>query len=382
MKKNNTVYIIAGLVLTLLIAGCSDKSSRETAEDVPVITVSGIEESIQDTSFLKLHDIVFLETVDNDTVSSLIAGITKIAEDDGYLFVFDRMQKHKVFIFDRSGKFLNQINRKGQGPHEYMELVDISVDNVNKMLMLLCSIPEKIMYFSYAGKFIREERNSAFYSNMAKDSNFIYLDKGSYPNMKSGSLQIDIKNLSDNSMRSELPYVEGIKNDCFNNGIALTKGKSSIHFVRRYDFNIYQFVDGHVVNKYFVDFQKYKAPDDLKERTEGVFDYCRENQRVFSMTNIVDNGRMMMFYTDLATFFYDKRADLLTGYKEFIISNGPDIRHVSIYDPYLPIAGTDRIAYSIEAIAFLAYYKLPEGRNQPEDLNRDSNPVLLIYELK
>jgi hypothetical protein len=99
------------------------------------------------------------------------------------------------------------------------------------------------------------------------------------------------------------------------------------------------------------------------------------------MTNVVDNGHLMMFFGDQAIFFYDKKADLLTGYQKLIISNGEDI-YLYNHSVYLPIANTDKIAYSIEASEFKMYYKMPAGRNLPEGLNRDSNPVLLIYELK
>jgi hypothetical protein len=258
--------------------------------------------------------------------------------------------------------------------------MDISVDPVNKMLMLLCSIPEKIMYFTYSGDFIREENNNLFYGEFAIDSNFIYHEKTSHRNMQRSSFQIDIKNISNDTMRSELPYVEKINNDAYNNGIAVTKGKSAIHYVRRYDFNIYQFVDGHVVSKYFVDFGKYAVPDDLKEQEENVLSYCSYTKRIFSMTCVVDNGHFLIFYTDQAVFFYDKKTDILTGYRKFKFSKAMEIE--LSYQPYLPIANTDKIAYSIEAAEFATYYKLPDGSSFPEGLDRDSNPVLLIYELK
>jgi hypothetical protein len=366
--------IIGAAVFILFIARCGDKPQERTpAEGVPVITVSSIEETVQDTSFLRLTDIVYLETTD----SSLIADIKKIAADDDYLFVFDRKQR-KVFIFDENGKFINQISRIGQGPNEYASLWDISVDPFNKNLMLWCDRPYKIMYFTYMGDFIREE-NSKSYSGIVRDSNFLYLDQWSDINMQKSSFQVDIRNISDNSVKSELPHVENIKNWEYNNGLALTKGKSAIYYVRRYDFNIYQFIDGHVVNKYFVDFRRYAVPDDLKELEDGVLEYCNRNFRIFSMTNVVDNGNLMMFYTDRAIFFYDKKADLLTGYKKLIISNG---KKIGLYGAYLPIANTDKIAYSTEAVEFIMFYKLPDGVTMPEGLNMDSNPVLLIYELK
>jgi hypothetical protein len=369
----------------LLLIGCTNRA-KETMdiEETDVITLTSIEESRNDTCFLHTHKPIVLETMDADSKSSLIAYITKIATDDDFLFILDRKQM-KILIFDTDGKFINQIHCIGQGPKEYVEIINFTVDPVEKQIIVLCSIPTKNMYFSYTGEFIRKENNAELYMGIVKENKYVYFERPSYPEIKEDSYQFTIKDTRDNSLKNDLLQVP-IRNYAYNNGFALTKGKTNIQYARRFDNVIYQLNEGMIEKIYRIDFKQYNVPERLKkeEDSEKLLDYCRENNYIFSMTNVVNSNRFLLFYTDRATFVYDKSTDVLKGYKKIICSQSNQIR----LGVYFPVENSNKIAYMIMPYhidSAISYHKSGEKDDKlseiAENLEKDNNPVLFIYEL-
>lgn len=123
------------------------------------------------------------------TGASYIRNIDKIIVEDSIFYIFDNMSK-KVFLFNQEGKFLQSINRVGQGPGEYTYPTDMQVDkdgnvyvsdfaakriikynsgNLNDFEVL--NIGESFMDFVIQGRFIylsRMIRDGAFSVNLAR----------------------------------------------------------------------------------------------------------------------------------------------------------------------------------------------------------------------
>lgn len=64
-----------------------------------------------------------LETTDN----SLLGSVGKVLFRNNCFYVLDKMSGG-VYVFDRMGKFLSSIVKPGEGPDEYVELMDMDVD--------------------------------------------------------------------------------------------------------------------------------------------------------------------------------------------------------------------------------------------------------------
>lgn len=93
-----------------------------------------------------------LETTD----SSLIAHIDRIELGTERLYILDRKQ-HQIFIFDRKGKFLTKINRKGRGPGEYSLIYDLKLNPYTGDLEVLDPMG-KLLLFSAQGDYQGEVR--------------------------------------------------------------------------------------------------------------------------------------------------------------------------------------------------------------------------------
>ena len=70
------------------------------------------------------------------------------------VFVHDA-KENKVFRFDKTGKFMNLIGKRGQGPGEYNRIFGIYADDSSKECFLLEPFSNRINVYDYNGTFKR-----------------------------------------------------------------------------------------------------------------------------------------------------------------------------------------------------------------------------------
>lgn len=58
-----------------------------------------------------------------------------------------------LYAFDSTGRFLNEIGRRGNGPEEYLYMDCYALDRRNKLVYVVCNVQKKIFRFTYQGKF-------------------------------------------------------------------------------------------------------------------------------------------------------------------------------------------------------------------------------------
>lgn len=107
---------------------------------------------------LKLSDVVdsIKYTVLESTPGSLLGGIDKLLYARGNLYVLDRRVTKAIFVFNKDGKFLLRIQRRGRGPGEYLEPDDILVDPSNGRIVILDRNQAKLINFDHEGVYERE----------------------------------------------------------------------------------------------------------------------------------------------------------------------------------------------------------------------------------
>lgn len=392
MKKEIIITTVCSF--SILFFSCKENIQKANIDSngVKTITISSIEESFQDTSYFKDPQIIILETLEE----SLFSEITRMFMDDSTLFIYDR-QLNYILMFDISGKYINKIDCKGEGPGEYSQIKDFTIDTIEKQIILLCS-PQKQMYFTYDGVFIKEKRHRDYYSQLTTDNNHIYFEKA---DIGEKDYQLHILDIKTGKKHEGLEPI-GIKNHYYTNGNSLNRGKD-ILFVRRYDNSIYELTNGEIIKKYYVDFKQNSFPDKLKEeeKAEIIDKECRTNEYIFSMSNIINNDYYIMFYTNIGVFIYDKEYNTLTGYKQILNSKlSPFIEYPFNY--YFPLENTNKIICSIDDPVFIKHIAeqiieypdkakiisnkhpklVEEIINIGSKMTEDNNPVLFIYEFK
>ena len=158
MKKYTLLLFLASIVI---LSACSSKKQGNGADDgIPVINLS---DNVQEVKSLPLSDIATdVEIVPLEiTDSSLIGSITNIYVGEQFIWL-QQFKDQSVYRFSRDGKFVNQINKQGNGPGEYIYLKNFFVDE-DKRELYLESVTNGIYAYDWDGNL---KRRVATYETM------------------------------------------------------------------------------------------------------------------------------------------------------------------------------------------------------------------------
>ena len=140
-------YGIILLMTTLLLA--SSCHQQQTFLDSVPIDIVNKHNPIQ----IDIYDIVDsisyipLETSNN----CLLGDIQCVKKDDDVFFVKDIKG---IFVFDKEGRFKNEIGRRGNGPGEYFYIDNFYLDRKNKLVCLIFNAKKQILQYDYDGNYV------------------------------------------------------------------------------------------------------------------------------------------------------------------------------------------------------------------------------------
>ena len=137
----------AALLLALLSTACG--SGNKEASELPQIDVN----TNYPEKEICLQDVAEVSYVALDSQDDLLFnGSVKSVSDKG-IVIYDASNQRLLF-FDNQGKFLNPVDRKGQGPEEYPMMFTVFVDWDNNEIVVFCS-QSQIVVYSLDGTFKR-----------------------------------------------------------------------------------------------------------------------------------------------------------------------------------------------------------------------------------
>ena len=157
-------YILNFVFCFLLLLSCTERNtSREEGGDSfesnlnHIDIVSSLEKSVGSFNLsdaVEKVDIVKLELTEH----SLVGDVGDVFIGDNDIFVVDN--KTGILRFSKEGKFLNAISKKGQGPHEYLSVPQLVVNENTSLVYLLTTRGVKI--FDYEGHYIKSIPNTSY----------------------------------------------------------------------------------------------------------------------------------------------------------------------------------------------------------------------------
>ena len=128
-------YLFVILFVSLAIASCKDRQKVQSSEgEVPVVAISCQKKQVLKLSeFADSIELVPLETRDDN----LIGWIPRIivTADRYYLSSAIGYQNKKLLVFDKQGRFVREIGKRGEEAEEYIEMEDFTItsDSVVKI---------------------------------------------------------------------------------------------------------------------------------------------------------------------------------------------------------------------------------------------------------
>jgi hypothetical protein len=150
--------IFLPLLFSILIA-CSpspqkqDTSSIARNEKLYIVNIDDTpkEDFINLSSFFQGVKTIILETNED----CLIGVVNSIKILDDYIVVMDSESTENILVFDKDGHFLHKIGKTGQGPGEYIDITDSSIDFEKKEIYLFDFPTNNIHKYDIAsGKYI------------------------------------------------------------------------------------------------------------------------------------------------------------------------------------------------------------------------------------
>ena len=161
---NRNHQILLGILL-ICFTGCNTQPKTATTQD----WVYHIDKNESyETKALNLHDIATVDYIKLETTPDCLmdetAYLRHIQLTDNYIFI---LNSGVVFRFDRDGKFLNKIDRRGNGPEEYIAAFSVVIDDTQKEVLFYDQATYNLLKYSYNGKFINSINMGAYISQMA-----------------------------------------------------------------------------------------------------------------------------------------------------------------------------------------------------------------------
>mgnify|MGYP000205664866 FL=1 len=145
MIRYKVVFLL--LIIALNIS-CSKKGVQsECGYEIDLL--SGVMDSLGYSLFTDSIKYINLETTD----SCLIGEITDMAISADRMFVFDK-RRQTVWVFNQEGEFLSKIFKQGNGPGEYIRIVQFEYDEKNDQIVLL-TWGSQLLYYTPEGEFLK-----------------------------------------------------------------------------------------------------------------------------------------------------------------------------------------------------------------------------------
>lgn len=146
MKTNILIFIALCIMVGCkkTDSGTDTKYIRADIDKMDNISIFDIFDKIE---------VIPLETTDK----SLISGISKVIVHDDVYYVLDPgFATCKLIAFDKQGKFLFNIDDKGQGPDEYLDIADFDIDKYNQRIILLSALGASLHEYDLNGNFLQK----------------------------------------------------------------------------------------------------------------------------------------------------------------------------------------------------------------------------------
>lgn len=346
------------------------------------------ETSFHDTTYLKNMKMVRLE---NKGSQSIINNITKIIEIDNKLYIFDRTL-NQITVFDNTGRFIRTINHMGHGKGEYIHLLDVTYDKSNKELLCLVD-PSSIIHYTIDGTYIGTDRLNGFYTDISCDDSYIYLYHSTYADAKTPEYTLSCKSKKNGKITELLPFTEEHAPFCRLGSKLFSNGKD-VTFVRKFDSNIYHVSNASIDSCFSIKMKDFAFPankPDKKYDCGELYDLCKKNKLIYMMTNIVEGKRFFMFSSNLYGIYVAFPANGLCrnySYMNVTLYNIP----LSLFTP---VEGVEhKCSFILQASTIKNFKQMyetdPRVRKSIsaqfiedfKDISEDSNPILLIYNVK
>jgi phosphoribosyl-AMP cyclohydrolase len=396
MMKN----IILGIVLCVITVSCKQNKNFTVNTDYITIAIDpqkALNEVNMSDIFSKV-DYIPLETDDKH----LIGAIDQILVYKDRFYLLDKYKTKSVFCYSKDGKFLYQIDKKGQVPGEYVEIDNISIDHDNDRL-LLYTCPNTILEYDLDGNYVKTHHvdlwsngftyignnRTAFYGKYTKNTE--YEKENMTPNLfiteNYRTIHTDLYFRSTVNMRVLISLFSHFSNDF----------SGTVSFLSSYNDTVYHLTSDAVKRAYYIDFGNMKKPPSyytLLYSPTATIEAINYNHDYCNITAVTETKTCLFFAYHHHhrrifhhVFYYKDTGKIIdvshdysndeSGGRFFPIRD--DIHNIRFVEPY----STDGHSFYGYIDAYIIAEKKesvtdPEVKKKIENLSEYDNPVIVV----
>ena len=386
MRNLGKIFIVCGIVLT----ACH--SSKQQNIDIEVLRCSNCSgEALETPPSYRVVDVIKLET----NMESFITNIKQMEMNDSLIFILNGSEN--LYVFDRNGKFKNQIGKKGEAPNEYLVLNTFYINAVERMVVLIDGYKNILLNYSFDGKYISSVSMSP--NALLNCNNALLMDNNTLLLFNMMGIKESVAySLIDMGKRELIgkyfPYAPIRTNNYIysfsRHPIATIENGANIILplcdtIYNYSLSSRSFEPKYVVETPRKMASKYQIRNDKKQT------YSDE------LADLWDAGYFTgfngIYETDDKIVLTFLSGGIIMGYFVFDKSDQEGSYYIYVYDdeskeiPFYPVIFTynNKFIASVRAEELLGYKNsIKDSKLQEffEDLKEDDNPCLLIYELE
>ncbi|WP_456087838.1 6-bladed beta-propeller [Parabacteroides sp.] len=159
------ILIFIEIIILFVVTGCGENSSTDGFITVDVTKGSYPKKE------LVLQDFMDVEYIPLETNDEFVNQGVVQAVGEKYIIATNYRKDGDIFVYDRNGKAIRKINRKGQGGEEYISFISVTLDEKNEELFVNDHHAKKIKVYDLEGNFKRsfkqkDSGNSQFYGDI------------------------------------------------------------------------------------------------------------------------------------------------------------------------------------------------------------------------
>jgi hypothetical protein len=362
--------ILIAFTLIFIIVSCNNKNDEKKTIIIDPQKAEAVVENIFDKYYS-----VTLETKQEN----LISGIDKIEIIDDKFYILDR-RNNVINIFNKDGFYISKIDRKGQGPDEYIDIADFVISDT--LVYTLSRTGKKIVVYTETGSFVKAYGLNDYYDYLYMDGNEIFL----YSNYSNDKLyNIIVANLSDNDISYSKEFLPFQKNQSFSfTPSPFNKTTTNDLLVcQQYDYCIYNLKKNSISEECNLKFATKDIIPSAFEK-EGFDKTYMELSNKSVVTRITHANKYNDFLYIIYNFEHNRyitKIDKTNSITEtlkfefndiypFVFSN-PIVFHQEYLVGYL---------HAADILAFNSQFE--SDKNKEKYLLKEDNPVLFFHKLK
>ena len=239
------------------ISGCTNHPSE--SETFAIVNVEEKEQVFDLQTLSPDAHTVVLETTD----SSLVAFTNRIYADNDYYLIGSNQA---IFFFDKKGRFHHAIQRRGEGPEEYLTIADFAVDKSNKQIWIWDMRKSRLTCYDYKGAFLREIKIGFWCTNLQwLDASHILLYSGNQITPEVNACKFSVVNLQTGEVERHFYPIAPNKAEFLHlmGGSHLSQTGGETFFAENFNDTIYRISATECVPAYYLDFGNAKIPVSL-----------------------------------------------------------------------------------------------------------------------